>query len=177
MSNLVQWYSMWKPSLAMLRPMQCNAMVVFQFSPTTCVCLSPEIRAPVSLHLTLSNWEPVEEAASHHELLPSPLDHRQSGNFKWSRWGIKTKVLSSGDPANTNRQVFCSFFVIYKFCRVNYPCRLSSELQQKTLNRCLLLDPFCEGPLPIWNLVLSRKTMMNLWLSLWSSNRQTKLAF
>ena len=148
-------------------------MVVLQFSPTTCVCLSPEIRAPVSLHLTLSNWEPVEEAASHHELLPSPLDHRQSGNFKWSRWGIKTKVLSSGDPANTNRQVYCSFFVIYKFCKVNYPCRLSSELKQKRLNRCLLLDPdpFCKDPL--YEPVVSQTTMTNLWLSLWLSQKKS----
>ena len=47
----------------------------------------------------------------------------------------------------------CSFFVISLFCRVNYSCRLPSELsdldaQRQILNRCLLLDPFCRGPLP-----------------------------
>ena len=58
-------------------------------------------------------------------------------------------------------------FVIYKFCKVNYPCRLSSELKQKRLNRCLLLDPdpFCKDPL--YEPVVSQTTMTNLWLSLW----------
>ena len=47
----------------------------------------------------------------------------------------------------------CSFFVISLFCRVNYSYRLPSELrdldaQRQILNRCLLLDPFCRGPLP-----------------------------
>ena len=56
------------------------------------------------------------------------------------------------DIPQTNRFP-CSFFVISWFCRVNYSCRLPPELsdldaQRQILNRCLLLDPFCRGPLP-----------------------------
>ena len=140
----------------------------------------------------LRTWEPLGGGALHHEFLPSALDHGQSEHLK--RAGIKScllpaslppiSLLSSGDPANTNQQVYCSFFVISLFCKINHSCRLPSELKQKKLNRCLLLDPFCQGPLPVWSLllswgplnwrlgllrslVLSRKTVMNLSLSLW----------
>ena len=114
----------------------------------------------------LRAWKPVGGGASHHEIHPSALHDGQSGHLKRAGMGVKPNLLqtslsplslhSSGDPTNTNQQAYCLFFVISLFSKVNYSCRLPPELrdlqtQRQILNRCLLLDPFCQGPLPWWN--------------------------